>query len=75
MKALLVIIFLINGEPSILVDGYSPLEVELKDCDRLVEFTKNYIETVPDLEVQGVYCDTEENLQEKFNMLFLSIPT
>jgi hypothetical protein len=75
MKALLVIIFLINGEPTLIMDGYAPMEIDADRCDSSVEFTTSYINSVPDIpELYGVFCDTEEEILQQFDKLFSSIP-
>jgi hypothetical protein len=76
MKAFLVIVFLINGEPSMNLEGYAPMETKLESCEDRIEFTLNYLNSVPSsTEVYGVYCDTIEGLENKFNIIFNSEPT
>jgi hypothetical protein len=76
MKAFLVIVFLINGEPSVNLEGYAPMETKLEKCEKSIEFTLDYLNSVPDsTEVYGVYCDTAEGLEKEFNIIFNSEPT
>jgi hypothetical protein len=75
MNALLVIIFLINGVPTLIMDGYSPMEIDLDRCASSIEFTTTYLNSVPDMpELYGVFCDTEEEIHREFNIIFNSEP-
>ena len=78
MKVLLVILFTVNGEPTIIQDGYMPIEVDANVCDQRAEFARDYLENdLPDEHppLYGVFCGTEQELQERFNIEFNSIPT
>ena len=76
MKAYLIIIFLINGEPAIQLDGYAPMELDLKKCAASIKFTKEYLASVPTLtEVYDVICGTEEEIRLELKNIFNSEPT
>ena len=69
MKTLLVILFIINGEPSIIQDGFAPMEVDAAQCEQRAQFAREYIPSVPDMpELYGVYCGTEQELKKRFDI-------
>lgn len=69
MKTLLVILFIINGEPSIIQDGFAPMEVDAAQCEERVQYTRNYISSVPGMpELYGVYCGTKQELERRIDI-------
>ena len=63
MKVLLAIIFLVQGEPTI-VEGYFPLEMESREyCEMRKDFTEAYLATVPGMPEFRVVCGTQEEIQ------------
>jgi hypothetical protein len=76
MKTFLVILFMVNGQPTIMVNGFSPIAVDADVCEQRIEYVRDYIPTVPNLpEIYDVVCGTQEELQEQFNIEFNSVPT
>jgi len=75
LKVLLVIVFSINGEPTIIEDGYSPLLVDESVCEERRQHAIDYLSTLSNIpEVFGVYCGTQEEIQEQLNIDLLSTP-
>ena len=52
MKEFLVVLFMINGQPT-LVEGWFPLQLISRPCDEVIDHTRNYM-----LETLGVPEDT-----------------
>ena len=70
MKILLVVLFMVNGEPA-LIDGYMPREQpSMEVCAERAEFMADYFATVPDLpEVGEIACGSEEEIQRRIDVM------
>jgi hypothetical protein len=76
MKAFLIIVFLINGQPFVNLKGFGPMETTLENCDSDIESALSYLNSEPAFEEgYGVYCNTVEELRKEFNIIFNSKPT
>ena len=66
----LAIIFMINGQPTI-IDGWEMREYSnMKICNTRKEFMQNYISGIDNLPDVGViYCGTEDEIQHQITIL------
>lgn len=71
MKTFLVVIFMMNGEPTMFVDGYQPREQpSMEVCENRAEFMADYLATVPGLPSVGkIVCGTEEEIRKAIAVL------
>jgi hypothetical protein len=75
MKAIIVIIFLINGQPEMIMDGYAPEEIDAIYCADGVEFTKTYLGLIANLPpVLGVFCGAPDEVRNEINIQLFSEP-
>lgn len=70
MKVLLAVLFIMNGEPT-LIEGYLPREQpSMEVCEERADFMADYLSTVPDLpEIGEIICGTEEEIQKAIDVL------
>lgn len=70
MEILIAVIFLINGEPTIL-EGFEPLvQPSIEICEVRKDFMEVYLKAVPGLpEIAGIFCGTSEEIQREIDLL------
>ena len=69
MKTYLVVIFMIGGQPTIIEDGFSPLEMDVSTCAARREFALDYLARDPSVpDIFGVYCGTREEIQNRIDI-------
>ena len=67
-KIFLLVVFLINGEPTIIGDGFSPREQEsMEVCEQRKLFFEFYLEQNSEQfpPILGVYCGTREEIEQQ----------
>lgn len=75
MKTVLAVIFLVNGEPTILYDGFQPREQpNMEVCKERAAFMTEYLEQDPNMpEVAEIICGDAAFIQSRIDVLKDSI--
>jgi len=76
MKYLLVVIWLIGNQPTIMTDGWSPLPFDtIEECEERKDFLLDHLEehAEDNLTLYSVTCGTQQEIQDMIDREILSI--